>query len=169
MIKFKTKDVSEQLGVNPSTIHRWGKYFNLITETNEHGHYLYSEDDIEKMKFVQKQLQTGKKMKDIHVQAQFAPNTKKISTRKKVVFTPDYENKLNKMIDRVNGLEKEISQKADKVVSYQLLTHRAELDEMIHFIRKLEKRLEKMEEKIEKNEAVQENKLPLAAGENRQR
>ncbi|NEU31199.1 chromosome-anchoring protein RacA [bacterium LRH843] len=159
---LKTKDVSEQLGVNPTTVQRWAKCFGLNCETNEHGHYLFSMKHVEVMQEVQQQLQEGKRMKEIDVSS-FAEvvSTTKNNVRTKVVETVKYEAKLEEVITRVQELEDRISQKADEVVSYQLLKHRSELEDMMKLIIGLEERLSKMEERINEQSTTDENQLPL--------
>lgn len=51
------------------------------------------------------------------------------------------------MLKRINEVENRLSQKADEVVSYQLLKHRSELEEMMKLLNRLEGRLTTMEEK----------------------
>ncbi len=160
-LTLKTKEVSEQLGVNPTTVQRWAKYFGLNCETNEYGHYLFSVQHVELMKEVQQQLQAGKMMKEVDISS----FTNVISTRKKEqhnVHAKEYEAKLDEVLIRVEQLEERLSRKADEVVSYQLLKHRAELEDMTKLIKKLEKRLAIMEEKIEIERS--EKEMPLAVG-----
>ncbi|WP_052144672.1 hypothetical protein [Halalkalibacter okhensis] len=63
---------------------------------------------------------------------------------------------------------KKISQKADDVVSYQLLKHRTELEEMMKMIKNLEERLSDMENKVHQpvRTGSDNNELPLVVGGN---
>lgn len=162
-VTLKTKDVSEQLGVNPTTVQRWAKYFGFDCETNEYGHYLFSTKHVEAMRQVQQQLQEGKMMKEVDISSfsEIANATREQTT--KIVDTVLYEAKLEEVLNRVNDLEEQISRKADEVVSYQLLKHRSELEEMTKVIKKLESRLDEMESKIQ-NEKEEEIDLPIAVG-----
>ncbi len=65
------------------------------------------------------------------------------------------------MLKRINEVENRLSQKADEVVSYQLLKHRSELEEMMKLLNRLEGRLTTMEEKINDEP---EYDLPAAVG-----
>ncbi len=52
----KTKEVADLLNVNPTTVQRWIKYFNIECETNEHGHYLLTESHLTLLTSIQAQL-----------------------------------------------------------------------------------------------------------------
>ncbi|MGC4376333.1 chromosome-anchoring protein RacA [Fictibacillus sp. Mic-4] len=141
---MKTKTVSEQLGVNPTTVQRWVKHFKIDCQKNEHGHYLFTEHDVHQLKQIKEQLDAGLLMNDIQLRtAQEA--------RYKEEEKP-FDQRFNHLLDQLDRLEKKIEQKADDVLSYQVLQHASEMDEMM-------KRLVKIEEKIEDLE-VQLLKLP---------
>jgi chromosome-anchoring protein RacA len=159
---MKTKEVSELLGVNPTTVQRWAKYFGLVCETNEHGHYLFTNEHVEVMRNVQKQLQEGKRMKDITIRG-IEPSKQEIDQGGKVE-TLLYEEKLEEVMNRVQELDHKLSQKADEVVSYQLLKHRSELDDMMKMIKSLEERLSKMEDRMKEKDHSQETDLPMVVG-----
>jgi len=160
---MKTKEVSEILGVNPTTVQRWAKYFDLVCETNENGHYLFTEEHVDIMRGVQRQLQQGKRMKDITINGMESPKTTERSTK---IETALYEGKLEEVMNRVQELDHRLSQKADEVVSYQLLKHRSELDDMMKMIVTLEERLTKMESKMQPREESEERELPMVVGGN---
>ncbi|MDT8859963.1 chromosome-anchoring protein RacA [Alkalihalobacillus sp. MEB130] len=161
---MKTKEVSEQLGVNPTTIQRWAKYFGLECETNEHGHYLYTATHLEIFRNVQDQLKEGKRMKDI----QFEGGERHKQEKTEFIETSVYEEKLEAVLSRVNELDEKVSQKADEVVSYQLLKHRTELEDMMKMIKKLETRLSEMEHKVHQSSHSNgdEQELPMVVGGN---
>ncbi|MCM3488348.1 chromosome-anchoring protein RacA [Alkalihalophilus marmarensis] len=166
---MKTKEVSEQLGVNPTTIQRWMKFFNIHCETNEHGHYFFTDEQLVVLKTIQAQLQEGKKMKEVDLSEYSTLISKSPSTDTKIqkqtkavnVHAGVYEEKLENVLKRVEDLEAELSKKADEVVSYQLLKHRSEIENMMKMLQKLEARIDKMEEKVTPDEEVE---LPVAAG-----
>jgi chromosome-anchoring protein RacA len=163
-MSMKTKEVSEQLGVNPTTVQRWAKYFGLICETNEHGHYLFTPEHVKVMREVQEQLQQGKRMKDIQVTG-IEPN--QVKKQNQTIQAAVYEEKLEEVMKRVQDLDQKLSKKADEVVSYQLLKHRSELDDMMNLIKSLEERLIKMESKVHHQHAdTEENELPMVVGGN---
>ncbi|WP_368504457.1 chromosome-anchoring protein RacA [Alkalihalophilus sp. As8PL] len=162
---MKTKEVSEQLGVNPTTIQRWMKFFDIGCDTNEHGHYFFSDEHVVVLKSIQEQLQEGKKMKEVDL-SQFSSLVHKrphSSVKKEKVSAAAYDEKLDQVMRRVEDLEMQLSQKADEVVSYQLLKHRSEIENMMKMLQKLEARLDQMEEKVH-DPFRDETELPVAAG-----
>lgn len=64
---LNTGAVAKLLGVSQSTIQRWIKQLNLNMTKNEHGHYAYSEEDIQLLKRVHDQLNTGVLLQDVKV------------------------------------------------------------------------------------------------------
>lgn len=116
---MNTGTVSKILGVSQSTVQRWVKHLNLKMERNEYGHYVYSEDDLEKLKLFQKQLQKGVPIQEIAVSSKEQHKEKGKETQ---------ESHLLK--EKITDLEKKINNKADSVVSYQLLQHRQEIEEL---------------------------------------
>ncbi len=160
---MKTKEVSERLGVNPTTVQRWAKYFGFACETNEHGHYVFTEKHVEMMRNVQIQLKEGKRMKDIQFDQ---PKEEEVAESNSFIQTSVYEEKLEAMITRLDELDEKISKKADDVVSYQLLKHRTELEEMMNMIKNLEDRLTRMENKIQPPRSINEDELPMVVGGN---
>lgn len=158
---LKTKDVSEMLQVNPTTIQRWVKYFRINYGKNEYGHYLFSKEHVELLKEVKRQLQEGKGMKDVDLSSFSSLIAQDDHSNE--ISNIDYEKKLERVLSRVDELEERLTEKADSVVTYQLLKHREELENMTKMIKKLEKRLEAMEEKIQTERSKEE--WPMAAGE----
>ncbi|WP_100372749.1 chromosome-anchoring protein RacA [Bacillus sp. FJAT-45037] len=162
---MKTKEVSDQLGVNPTTIQRWMKFFGIRCETNEHGHYFFSIEQVDVLKAIQQQLQEGKKMREVDLSdhANFLSLPSQTTEKVGRVQTVVYEEKLDQVMKRVSDLEFQLSQKADEVVSYQLLKHRSEIENMMKLLQKLESRIDKMEEKVQhdRNESLVD--LPYAA------
>ncbi|UOE92296.1 chromosome-anchoring protein RacA [Alkalihalobacillus sp. LMS39] len=139
---FKTKEVSELLGVNPTTVKRWVKYFDIRCQMNEHGHYLFGTSHVEMLREIKGQLNAGKKMRDVHVSRVQARKEK----RKDMIPIHQYEYQLKEMVNRIEEFEGKLSKKADEVVSYQLLRHRTELDQITTMLEKIEMRLQKVEE-----------------------
>ncbi|MDN4522857.1 MerR family transcriptional regulator [Fictibacillus fluitans] len=149
---FKTKTVSEELGVNPTTIQRWVKHFNLACQKNDHGHYLFSEQDIEDLREIKKQLDAGLLMGDIQIAA---AKTKEAEPKAQPAIA--FDERFDQLMAQIEKLEKKLEEKADDVLSYQVLQHATEMDDMM-------KRLVKIEEKIEDIE-VKLLKMPDGAQE----
>ncbi len=119
---MNTNAVAKLLGVSPSTIQRWVKHANLNMNRNELGHYVFNDDDIEVMKKIQEQINNGVLLQDI---AAAAKKTRQ-GTVKKEMRDDDFE----KIMNKITELEAKIDRKANEHVSYQLLQHRREIEEL---------------------------------------
>lgn len=115
---MNTGAVSKLLGVSSSTVQRWVKHLGLEMERNEFGHFLYSQEDVETLKEFKEQIQSGIPIQHIQV--------RKPTRRGSVKFL----QKQSSLVDKVNKLERSIENKADSVVTYQLLQHRREIEEL---------------------------------------
>lgn len=152
----KTKTVSRQLDVNPSTIQRWVKHFDLPCRKNEHGHLLFNERDIEQLKMIQKQLENGLSMDEVD------PNLKESQKPVEHLSMAQYEKRIEEMVERIRSVEKKLSEKADEVVSVRLYQHRSEIDDLTKSIGNIEKRIQVIESQLvgfnpeEKNKETEE-------------
>lgn len=136
---LKTKDVSSLLGVSPKTIIRWVKCYNIDCLTNENGHYLFDDTHVEQLKSIQRQLNSSRK--------------KEFEKEQEVEMIPRhvFNQKVKEMMETIERLEYKLNQKADDVVCYQLLNHRAEIEEMGKLLNKLEQRIRIVEEKLDQS------------------
>lgn len=140
-IGLNTSAVAKLLGVSTSTVQRWVRQLELQMERNELGHYLFTEEDIQLLRQVQEQLNQGMILQDVIV------NTGK--SRKgslKTSLSMD-EHVTAKLIEKVELLERRLNNKADDVVSYQLLQHRREIEELQAEVNQLTERIEILENK----------------------
>lgn len=138
----KTKTVSRQLNVNPSTIQRWVKHFDLPCRKNDHGHLLFSEKDIQQLKGIQKQLENGLSMDEVDP---------KIESHQEPIGNlsmTQYEKQIESMVARIQNVEKKLTEKADEVVSVRLYQHRNEIDDLTKTIGKVEARLQVIEKQL---------------------
>jgi chromosome-anchoring protein RacA len=141
---MNTSAVAKLLGVSSSTIQRWVKQLELQMERNELGHYLFTDGDIQLLKHVQEQLKNGVMLQDVTVEGK--------RTRIGVVKPSGDDPKLGKLLERINEFEQKLNKKADDVVSYQLLQHRREIEELQAEVDKLTKKIEFLEKGKEKDE-----------------
>ncbi|MDR4228659.1 chromosome-anchoring protein RacA [Bacillus mojavensis] len=141
---MNTNMVASELGVSAKTVQRWVKQLNLPAERNELGHYSFTAEDVQILKSVQKQISEGTALQDINV-----PRSNKKRTGFLVQKTnSDTEKRLeqleqkldtllqqkqeeNELLARIEELERQLKQKADEGVSYQLLQHRREIDDIL--------------------------------------
>ncbi|OEH92993.1 MerR family transcriptional regulator [Bacillus solimangrovi] len=129
---LKTREVSSRLGVAPRTVRKWIKDFNIPCEKNDNGHYLITEN-------VLRSLQEVK-----HIDFEERDNlARKVTEEKESVDISNVLVLVTELTERINHLERQLEQKADEVVSYQVLQHRTEIDGVV-------KRLEQVEDKFDK-------------------
>lgn len=130
---MNTNMVASELGVSAKTVQRWVKQLNLPAERNELGHYSFTAEDVQVLKSVQKQISEGTALQDINVpqsnkkRTGFLVQKTNSDTEKRI---EQLEQKLdtllqqkqdeNGLLARIEELERQLKQKADEGVSYQL-------------------------------------------------
>ncbi|MEC1612123.1 chromosome-anchoring protein RacA [Bacillus mojavensis] len=141
---MNTNMVASELGVSAKTVQRWVKQLNLPAERNELGHYSFTAEDVQILKSVQRQISEGTALQDINVprsnkkRTGFLVQKTNSDTEKRI---EQLEQKLdtllqqkqeeNELLSRIEELERQLKQKADEGVSYQLLQHRREIDDIL--------------------------------------
>lgn len=159
----RTKEIADEFGVNPSTIQRWIKHFQLRCEINNNGHFELNEATYEKLKHVHQETKNGKKMKDVVLLGHCFTSERHQS--KKMVPSQRLDEKIEQLIILVDQLDRNIQTKADEVVEYQVLNQRKEINELNEIIHHLSQRLKVLEKEIpEKNlkqESSETERIPL--------
>jgi len=140
---LNTTTVAKLLKVSPSTIQRWVKQLDLDMERNELGHFIFTEEDVELLKSIQKQINQGLVLQEVAVS--------KKQSRKGTIITPPDNERLKDILAKMDVLEKLINQKADEVVSYQLLQHRQEIEELQNEVARLAEQLNKFQSNHNEN------------------
>lgn len=140
---MNTNEVAKEIGVSSKTIQRWVKQLNIPVARNELGHYEFHEDIVQLLKEVKHQMSEGVILQDIRLPIheetvqQLSPaaetdaSTRRIEALEKQVkqliqqqlHVTDVENRLQE-------LERKLAKKADEGVSYQLLQHRREIEDL---------------------------------------
>jgi chromosome-anchoring protein RacA len=141
---LNTRAVAELLGISVSTVQRWVKQLGLKMERNELGHFIFSEEDIELLKEVKIQLQQGKILQEIEV----CSSSKRTGSLK----TVQSDESVDKLMSKFKEIEDSLQQKADSVVSYQILQHRREIEELQEQISNLTVKLANIEELLQKDQ-----------------
>ncbi|ANB57945.1 transposase family protein [Anoxybacillus sp. B7M1] len=146
-MELKTSSVAKRLGVSPKTIQRWVKKYEIPCKKNEAGHYIFDSETLallEQIKFEQ-----GAALEECETEEE---NEKTILCPEDF-FSTHLQPYLNEFTSRFQRIERQLEQKADEVVSVQLLQHRREIEELHSYIRQLEQRISLLEEANEKREA----------------
>ncbi|MEH7379422.1 MerR family transcriptional regulator [Bacillus sp. JJ1533] len=144
---MNTARLAKKLGVSTKTVRKWIKNFNIPCEKNEYGHYVFEESDLPLFEEIRNQVKSGVPFDKIEL----APPEPRKGTVRKMVQASDktLSDKLNTIMERIKENERRIEEKASDVVSYQLLQHRKEIDELQKRMQKLEAYIEQLEREKE--------------------
>lgn len=133
-MEYKTPFIAKKLGVSPKAIVRIAQQLNLQLEKNKFGHYIFSEADLQKMlEFQRTTVEQEENSPAPVIQAAPADELKQ------------FTKQLQAITMRLDRMEEKIQEKADDVVTYQLLQHRREMEEMMEKIERLESALKRKE------------------------
>lgn len=159
---MNTGEVTKRLGVSRSTIKRWIKQCNLQLDKNELGHYLYSETDVQilmehKENMASATLEDGKiepRKGKVVLPKEQRDVTKRLVeniNNHKIIAPPSQESGITdkQLMEKLSMIERSLANKADSVVTYQLLQHRKEIEELENQIKLLTERIAKLEMKKE--------------------
>ena len=153
---MNTSAVAKLLGVSPSTIQRWVKQASLQMERTELGHYQFSEESIEILKDIKDQLNKGVLLQDLKIKGR--------KHRKATIPAVKPDIAMDKLLERMEDFENRLNRKADEVVSYQILQHRREIEELQNEVASLKEVISSMEEAAAQQEHVaMEEKQPSLA------
>ncbi len=121
---MKTKEASELLGVSQTTVKRWASHFPSSFPKDRLGHYVFSDSEISLLLYMKEQVEKGSPLEQIVLPEPVVAEP--ILKPKIGSFSPDE----NEVLSRIREVERSLTQKADEVVSAQVLQHRSELDEL---------------------------------------
>lgn len=140
---MNTNEVAKEIGVSSKTIQRWVKQLNIPVARNELGHYDFHEEIVQLLKEVKHQMNEGVILQDIQLPIhketarQSAPavetdvSIQRIETlEKQVGQLIQQQLQITEVEDRLQELERKLAKKADEGVSYQLLQHRREIEDL---------------------------------------
>ncbi|MFJ5964287.1 chromosome-anchoring protein RacA [Bacillus sp. NPDC093026] len=140
---MNTNEVAKEIGVSSKTIQRWVKQLHIPVARNELGHYEFSEDNVMLLKQVKQQLSDGVLLQEIRLPIDEETAHQLASAAESKIYTQRVEaleqqvkqllqqpSHANAFEHRLNELERKLAKKADEVVSYQLLQHRREIEDL---------------------------------------
>ena len=140
---MNTNEVAKEIGVSSKTIQRWVKQLNIPVARNELGHYDFQEEIVQLLKEVKHQMNEGVILQDIQLpihketvrQSASAAETDVSIQRiealeKQVGQLIQQQLQITEVEDRLQELERKLAKKADEGVSYQLLQHRREIEDL---------------------------------------
>jgi chromosome-anchoring protein RacA len=141
MTVMRTKDVSEFLGTSQTNIKRWASHYPHYFNKNPMGHYVFTEQEVNMLLYIKNQISQGNILNQIALPVDHAP----LPMPKQHLPTPEADHPMDDMISRIREVERSLQNKADEVVSVQVLQHRNELEEMRKMIEQIAVSVEKMQ------------------------
>jgi len=158
-----TNRLASELAVSPKTIRRWIQFLDLQVGKNEHGHYIFTTQDLELFTKIKENIKNGKTRAEI--KRNIMTNNLEPKPQIDVHHPEEHEDKFKIIFQQLKIQEKRISEKADEVVAYQILVHRKEIEELQTKILLLEEKINHFE--LEK--AVENNKPDTVIQERKKR
>ncbi|WP_054026124.1 MerR family transcriptional regulator [Bacillus sp. FJAT-28004] len=138
MALLKTKEAAQLLTVSETTVRRWVSQFPSSFHKDMHGHYTFDETALDKLHLIKRELEDGSSLQAINLSPDL-PDPLPLTPP-----PPAYEDR-EELLNRLSRLETSLSQKADEVVTYQLLSHRQELDELRHILTQLTRSMDALQ------------------------
>ncbi|WP_229263975.1 MerR family transcriptional regulator [Cohnella cholangitidis] len=149
---MKTKDAAVLLDVSQTTVKRWASQFPADFQKDHLGHYVFTGPQINLLLYIKDRIEQGTTLDQIKLPV--SPKADSDSANKAVAVPFPKDEK--ELMARVREVERSLQQKADEVVSAQVLQHRAELDELRQMVAQLAAAVENLQDKSAKPVARQE-------------
>ncbi|SFL71758.1 hypothetical protein [Salibacterium qingdaonense] len=123
----KTKDIALRLQISPATVLKWVKKYRIPYTVNASGHYCFAEDTVpEFLKIKNQHQQEGSRAVE---------NSEHVS--RSVML-----DRLAQTEENVQILERMIMNKADDIVTFQMVEQRRKIEALTKKMDKLEKQME---------------------------
>ncbi|CAG9621790.1 MerR family transcriptional regulator [Sutcliffiella rhizosphaerae] len=131
---LKTHEVAKELGMAPRTVRKWVKEHDIPCTKNDYGHYVYNAEAIALLETLKGNTETAGTL-DLFANGSMEKNRE--------VSSPynQQDKKIKILTERIMRTEQLLQQKADEVVSYQLLQQRKEIEELTQKVEILEEML----------------------------
>ncbi|MBD3859116.1 chromosome-anchoring protein RacA [Bacillus sp. 28A-2] len=165
---MNTNEVAKEIGVSSKTIQRWVKQLNIPVARNELGHYDFHEDVVQLLKEVKHQMSEGVILQDIRLpihegtvrQLSSAVETDASAQRiealeEQVKQLIQQQSHIHIVEERLQDLERKLTKKADEGVSYQLLQHRKEIEDLTMKFDSLSASFKQSSQVVEEKEITQ--------------
>lgn len=157
---LKTKEAAELLSVSLTTIKRWAVTFPDFFPKDRFGHYSFSEQQISLLNYIKDHINQGETLESINLNLANDKLPSNPLQEKPLLYTDS--NPIENILSRINDIEHALDQKANEVVSIQLLQQRAELEDMRLMIKQLAVSLESMQKPNRKSLSSYDELHPVA-------
>ncbi|WP_410512874.1 hypothetical protein PaeBR_23515 [Paenibacillus sp. BR2-3] len=155
---LKTKDAADLLSVSQTTIKRWAFNFPNFFQKDRFGHYIFSEQEIGLLIHIKDRIDHGETLERINLVTNKQPPEP--LQDKSPLHTHD--KSIKDMVYRIDYIERSLNQKADEIVSIQLLQQREELEDLRQMIKQLAASLETIQKPSSKTHSSREEIHPTA-------
>lgn len=156
---LKTKDAADLLSVSQTTIKRWASTFPNFFQKDRFGHYIFSEQEIDLLIHIKDRIDHGETLDRIILISNKQPSEPLHDETPVRTHDPSVED----MLTRIEHVERTVDQKADEVVSVQLLQQRKELEELRKMIEQLAVSIETIQMSNNKTYSSHDEIHPIAA------
>ncbi|MFE6137467.1 chromosome-anchoring protein RacA [Bacillus sp. NPDC057893] len=150
-MEYKTPFIAKKLGVSPKAVVRIAQQLNLTIKKNKYGHFIFTQVDLDQM-LEYHRSQMDQPQNSQTTQKTSSNDIEKLKTQVNTIVQNTSSNdfkqltaQLTTITRRLDRMEEQMQDKANDVVTYQLLQHRREMEEMLERIQKLEAALKKEE------------------------
>ncbi|WP_404469912.1 MerR family transcriptional regulator [Sutcliffiella horikoshii] len=149
-MELKTHEVAKELGMAPSTVRKWVQKYEIPCRKNDYGHYVYDEEALARLETLKASGEVAGALDTAYDTDIKEVQFENMSARNEEAKA--LEHRLENLTERVSRTERMVQQKADEVVSYQLLQQRKEIEELTKTVDRLEKMLDQMQTPVKKME-----------------
>ncbi len=137
---IKTKEAAEKLGISQTTVKRWASQYPSSFPKDRLGHYIFSDREIRLLLYIKNEVDQGNTLEQILLPVPY------VATQPRRSEVDLFELEENEVLSRIREVERSLTQKADEVVSAQVLQHRSELDELRQMVAQLAASVENLQE-----------------------
>lgn len=159
MEMYKTKEVAELLSVSQTTIKRWAAMFPNVFPKDRFGHYIFSQQEVSQLKSIKNRIDQGENLDSITLTS----NKHTVEPLQPSRPLPAQDKPMEELLSRIVYIEHSLDQKADEVVSVQLLRQREDLEELRQMIGQLALSIETIQQPRYQAAAAYEELHPVAA------
>ncbi|WP_419875113.1 MerR family transcriptional regulator [Candidatus Pristimantibacillus sp. PTI5] len=156
---LKTKDAADLLSVSQTTIKRWASTFPHFFQKDRFGHYIFSEQDMGLLIHIKDRINHGETLDRITLVGTKQPS----EPLQDELPLQKHDSSMVDMFTRIEQVERSLDQKADEVVSIQLLRQREELEELRQMVNQLAASLESIQVSSSKTHQARDEIHPAAA------
>ncbi|MBW7456586.1 MerR family transcriptional regulator [Paenibacillus sepulcri] len=139
---LKTKDAAAALGVSQTTVKRWVSMFPAHFIKDRFGHYIFTDQDISRLRYMKERIDQGESLDQLELES--AACKEAVEPESVMDSAAGYSDEVLLRIQQVEHL---LSQKADDVVSMQVLQHRKELEDLNRIVNQLMESVQQLENK----------------------